>query len=67
MDNITIKIYKACDEDGYFYDIYNQDDLDNDEDAESLDGGFCTGEMLDASGMAHEQLKNLLINQAMYK
>lgn len=53
MDNITIKIYLSSEGDSYMYDIYDTDEPE--EDTESIDGGECTGTMLDALGMATAQ------------
>lgn len=62
-ENITIKIYKAESEDGFFYDIYLLAPEDIDEDTESEDGGICTSkDMRDAIEMASEQAKELLVN-----
>lgn len=53
MDGITIRIWKAESEEGYFYDIFDTEDA-NDE-SEAVDGGLCTGTFEDAIGMASEQ------------
>ena len=58
MKEITIKIYQSSEEDGYFYDIYDTNDVD--EDTESIDGGFCTTTMENAIDMAQSQAKDLL-------
>ena len=49
MSEITIRVYEASDG-GYMYDVYKGDAVD--EDAESDDGGQCTGNMQDALEMA---------------
>jgi len=59
-ENLTIKIFKASDE-GYFYDIYLSDGLDEDE--ESVDGGQCTSEDIrDAVEMASEHACQFLVD-----
>lgn len=63
MENITITISKATDEEGYFYDIYDIAAMDIDESTESLDGGFCTTTIENAIDMAVEQAKQLLANK----
>ena len=60
-ENLTIKIYKASSEDGYFYDIYNTDGTD--EDDESLDGGLCTSkDVRDAIEMASQHACRLVVD-----
>jgi hypothetical protein len=61
MNYITIKIYKAESEDGYFYDIYNTEEVD--ENTESIDGGLCTTTIDNTLEMAYVQTKNLLTNK----
>lgn len=68
MEAITIRIYRAEDEDGYFYDIYKGDAI---EEAymtslapESDDGGLCTTTMLNALGMAVSQAEDLIRGNA---
>lgn len=59
---ITIKIQKASEDDGYFYDIYLDKDV-VDDDTEADDGGHCTSEdVRDAIEMASEQAQRLLVN-----
>jgi len=58
MKELTIKIYEATQEEGFFYDIYNTVDVDDDTD--SIDGGFCTTTMEHAMEMAIAQAKDLL-------
>ena len=64
MDNLVIVIKKAedQDEDGFFYDIYDEvpSEFGNVGEENSLDGGFCTGSMLDAMGMALSQAKEII-------
>lgn len=58
MNDLIIKISKASDEDGFFYDFYTVDD----EDAESEDGGFCTSlDIRDAIEMASLQAQELVV------
>lgn len=59
MENITIKIFKATDEVGFFYDIYDTDEVDDN--TESIDGGFCTSEDIkSAIEMASDQAIRLI-------
>jgi len=62
MENITITISKAIDqeEDGFMYDIYlcEPDEIVDCEG--SVDGGFCTGSMVDAIEMAKEQAVEII-------
>lgn len=61
-ENLTIRISKASDEEGYFYDIYLLDAVDITDDVESEDGGHCTSDdMRDAIEMASEQACQLLV------
>ena len=55
-DTLKIVIFESSNEPGYIYDIYNSED----EEAESLDGGICTGSMKDALDMATDQTKDLI-------
>ncbi len=57
MDAITIKIYASSDNEGYMYDIYNEEMT---EDSESVDGGLCTTTMMNALGMAVKQAEVLI-------
>jgi len=62
MENITIKISKASDDDGYFYDIYLKDMSDITDDTDSEDGGQCTSEdIIDAIDMASKQAQRLVV------
>lgn len=62
-ENLTIRIMKASDEDGYFYDIYLTAPEDINEDTESEDGGLCTSEDIrDAIEMASEQASKFLVH-----
>lgn len=61
MDDIIINIFKSSNGDGYYYDIYNNEDIQDfelDQDM-SIDGGFCTTSLENTLGMITEQLKNL--------
>ena len=58
IDGIIIRIYKAQDEDGYFYDIYDSETWD--EDDVSVDGGLCTTTLENAIGMASDQAIELV-------
>ena len=61
MENITIRINKASDDEGYFYDIYLVDATEITNDTESDDGGQCTSENIkDVIEMASEQAKELV-------
>lgn len=61
QDEIIIKVTKASDEDGYFYDIYASDDKYQAD--ESEDGGFCTTTIENALEMANEQAKAFLFKK----
>jgi len=50
---ITIKVYLSSEGDGFFYDIYDTNDID--ENTESVDGGFCTSTLENALEMAKDQ------------
>lgn len=50
---LTIRIFRSSEGDGYYYDIYDED-VTND-DAVPLDGGFCTTTMQNALEMALSQ------------
>lgn len=64
MENLTIRIYKAESEEGYFYDIYLADAVDIDDDTESEEGGICTSENIkDALAMATSQARDLIIRK----
>lgn len=63
MQELTIKIFKATDEDGYYYDIYNTTDDELLATTDSIDGGLCTTTMQNALTMATEQAQ-ILINQS---
>lgn len=57
MEEIIIQIFEHS-EGGYEYNIYeNESDLDENV---SLDGGLCTGTLMDALGMAMEQSKVII-------
>ena len=64
MDNLMITISKASDE-GYFYDIYlNTDVQEASEREDSDDGGQCTSENIqEALLMAYEQARELIANK----
>lgn len=61
MKNITIKIYEGSDEQGFFYDIFDEDGIGTDEIPE--DGGFCTTTMENALEMAVEMAKSLIAKE----
>lgn len=57
---MQIKIWQTDQDDGgWMYDIYLDEDADTNE-ADSDDGGFCTGSKVDAVQMACEQAIELL-------
>lgn len=59
-DALTITIFRASDDDGFFYDIYNCESSEVD-DSDSVDGGFCTSDdIADAYEMATAQANGLL-------
>ena len=62
MNELTIKIFEATDEEGFFYDIY--DTVEVDDDTESLDGGMCTGTLQEALSMAYDQAQAILLKDA---
>ncbi len=62
MENLTIKIYQSSEADGFYYDIFDGEELENDDQCDSLDGGFCTSTMENALEMATEQAKELILN-----
>ncbi len=70
MENITITIYKALDDTGYLFDIYECEPSQIDDDDSSkylLDGGHCTSEDIkDAFEMATEQTKDILKDKTIY-
>jgi len=55
IKELVIKIYES-DQCGYKYDIFDQDN----EEAESLDGGHCTSDIVNACRMASEQALDML-------
>ena len=58
MEEIIIKISKAEDEPGYFYDIFeNKEDLEN---ADCIDGGICTTTFLNTLNMATDMVKEII-------
>jgi len=59
MEELSIRIFKASDGEGFFYDIY-EDDLTSFPEAESLDGGLCTTTMQNALEMAVEQANKII-------
>ena len=62
MENITITINRASDEDGYLYDIYLATPEEIESGADSEDGGMCTSTIAEALDMARDQAQ-LLINR----
>lgn len=61
-ENLTIRIFKASDDEGYFFDIYLLAPEDITEDSVSEDGGLCTSEDIrNAVDMASEQAKALVV------
>lgn len=58
IDSLTIKIYPASDE-GYMYDIYDNEDGDGD----AIDGGQCTTTLQNALDMAHEQAHAIIARE----
>ena len=61
MEEIIIKISKAEDEQGYFYDIYkNEEDLEN---ANCIDGGLCTTTFLNTLNMVTNMVKTIIKNK----
>ena len=60
MDKLTIHIFYSPMNEGWNFDIYDQDTRDVLDDIDSLDGGLCTGSLQDALGMAYEQARDLI-------
>lgn len=62
MNELTIRIYEGCDEVGFFYDIYDCDisGVDDIDEVESIDGGFCTTTIENALSMATKQAKEII-------
>lgn len=61
INELVIRIYEGMDESGYFYDVYDTADI-TDDDAQSIDGGFCATTLENALSMAYKQAKQLLMN-----
>lgn len=61
MDELIIRISESSDEPGFFYDIYDTTDVEDD-DATSIDGGFCTTTIENALDMAYEMSKIIIKN-----
>ncbi len=59
MDNLIIHVRPSFEEEGYMYDIYDCQPEEIEE-ADSIDGGLCTGSFLDAVDMATEQAKVII-------
>ena len=58
MNEIIISITESSDKEGYIYDIYpSKDDYIN---SNSLDGGMCTGTIVDAIEMASLQAQDII-------
>lgn len=66
LNELVIRIAESSDEPGFFYEIYDTADI-TDDDAESVDGGFCTSSIENALDMAYEQAKKLIENSKMTK
>jgi hypothetical protein len=66
INELIIRIFEGTDEPGYFYDIYDTVDM-TDDDAQSIDGGFCTTTIENALDMAVSQAKNIIRNGMDYK
>jgi hypothetical protein len=58
MNELTIRIYESVDEPGYFYDIYDTEDIT--EDSEPVEAGHCTTTIENALEMAYEDAKKVL-------
>lgn len=65
MEELTIKIFRAESEEGFFYDIYDRCDVDDDE-RNPIGGGLCTGTMLEALEMAKDESEEI-IKGGLYK
>lgn len=63
MNELTIRIYQAEDEDGFYYDIYDTAEPIGGDIPASIDGGFCTTTIENALEMAVKQSLDL-INQS---
>ncbi len=59
MEEIAITISYSDSNGGYMYDIYKNAQAIEDND-DSIDGGLCTGSMLDAIDMAAGQAKQII-------
>lgn len=60
IEVLTITIFKAESEDGYFYDIYDCEVGDANDGRDALDGGLCTTTIKNAIEMACDQAKALI-------
>ena len=57
---LAITIFWSEGNNGYQYDIYDQDLPEDGERPESIDGGLCTGSIEDALNMAVEQARSYM-------
>jgi hypothetical protein len=57
MKEITIHVRYSETNEGYLYDIYPCSPIEVEHEDESVEGGLCTGSIVDAVGMAQEYLK----------
>lgn len=60
MNILSIDIYYSETNDGYCYDIYDTISQNEKEANDSLDGGMCTGRLIDALGMATKQASEII-------
>lgn len=61
LNELSITIYWSENEMGYMYDIWDQDLPEGgDRPEDSIDGGCCTGRLIDALGMATDQAENFI-------
>lgn len=60
MNELAITIFYSETNDGYMYDIYDQDLPEDSERPESIDGGCCTGQLCDALDMAYDQALRII-------
>ena len=58
MQSLTIKIFEATSEEGFYYEIYDNDDIDDE--TESIDGGLCTTTIENALEMAYVQAQAII-------
>lgn len=63
MENLIITVFKSEQEEGFYYDIYGDNDTDaiSTGEANVLDGGHCTTTIENALDMAYKQAQTILL------